>query len=258
VETELQYNKKGVINMWLLKKFLHTDIIGKIYILIILFIVIVTIITVVVRTNKAKEQRSNNTTENQVQEVSSLSIEDENITDNLITEVADTNTAKEQLDKSNSSDQVIENNKSQEGTKQESKKEKTISSTTATTGQDSNTKKDNAQENPVQKTIPKETTTSAPTQESIPTEVKKEEKYIRNDTMIEKIKQVIKNNETEDMRTYGYNIVVDSSIKERTNQFTFTENRVINSIKYSFGTIRIYVEDYYSNGNLIMTECYIL
>lgn len=58
--------------MWLLKKFLHTDIIGKIYILIILFIVVVTIITAVVRTNKAKEQKANNMTVNKVQEISKI------------------------------------------------------------------------------------------------------------------------------------------------------------------------------------------
>lgn len=90
------------------------------------------------------------------------------------------------------------------------------------------------------------------------TENKKETKYVRNDSMIQKIKATIKNNATEDMKKYGYKIVVDSSIKELTNQFTFTETRVKNNIKYSFGTIRIYAEDYYSNGQLIMTECYIL
>ena len=90
------------------------------------------------------------------------------------------------------------------------------------------------------------------------TENKKETKYVRNDSMIQKIKATIENNVTEDMKKYGYEIVVDSSIKELTNQFTFTESRVKNNIKYSFGTIRIYAEDYYSNGQLIMTECYIL
>ena len=85
-----------------------------------------------------------------------------------------------------------------------------------------------------------------------------ETKYVRNDAMIERIRQVINNNATEDMKTYGYNIVVDSSIKNSVNQFTFTENRVKNMIQYSFGTIKIYAEDYYSNGQLIMTECYIL
>ena len=82
-------------------------------------------------------------------------------------------------------------------------------------------------------------------------------KYIRNDTMIQKIKSTIENNITEDMKKYGYTIIVDSSIKEKTNQFTFSEKRVISNIKYSFGAIRIYAEDYYSGESLIMTECYI-
>ena len=84
-----------------------------------------------------------------------------------------------------------------------------------------------------------------------------QEKYIRNDMMIAKIKSIIESNVTEDMKTYGYTIIVDSSIKERTNQFTFTENRVKSAICNKFGTIRIYAEDYYSGGQLIMTECYI-
>lgn len=85
----------------------------------------------------------------------------------------------------------------------------------------------------------------------------KEEKYIRNDAMINKIKQIIQNNESEYMKTYGYEIVVDSSIKGKTNQFTFTENRVKAYLTHKFGTIRVYVEDYYVNGQLVMTECYI-
>ena len=84
------------------------------------------------------------------------------------------------------------------------------------------------------------------------------EKYVKNDAMISKIKSVIQNNESDFMKQYGYNIIVDSSIKEQTNQFTYTENRVKSYITYKFGTIRIYAEDYYKNGNLIMTECYIL
>lgn len=85
-----------------------------------------------------------------------------------------------------------------------------------------------------------------------------EEKYVRNDAMIEKIKNIINNNPSADMKEYGYSIIVDSSIKEKTNQFTFTENRVKAMMTNKFGTIRIYAEDYYYNGQLVMTECYIL
>lgn len=96
---------------------------------------------------------------------------------------------------------------------------------------------------------------SKPTQTTTPANT---EKYVKNDAMINKIKNVIQNNESNFMKQYGYNIVVDSSIKAQTNQFTYTENRVKSYITYKFGTIRIYAEDYYVNGNLIMTECYIL
>ena len=85
----------------------------------------------------------------------------------------------------------------------------------------------------------------------------KEQKYIRNDVMINKIKSVINNNPSEYMQKNGYEIVVDSSIKEHCNQFTFTEARVKSYIAYRFGKIKIYAEDYYKNGQLIMTECYI-
>lgn len=55
--------------MWLWRKFWSTDIIGKIYILILLFIIIVATVTVVVRYNKAKptnETINNNVYENTI------------------------------------------------------------------------------------------------------------------------------------------------------------------------------------------------
>lgn len=53
--------------MWLLKKFFETDIIGKIYILMILFIVVVATMSVVTRNNKAKMQEMNvNIEQNQI------------------------------------------------------------------------------------------------------------------------------------------------------------------------------------------------
>ena len=79
-----------------------------------------------------------------------------------------------------------------------------------------------------------------------------------NKEKINRIKTIIKNNETEDMKTYGYEIVVDSSIPELTNEFTFTEKRVINKITWSCGIIKIYARDYYYNGSLVSTQCFIL
>ncbi len=105
--------------------------------------------------------------------------------------------------------------------------------------------------------IPEEKTENT-TPQNPSTITKNEEKYIRNDTMISKIKNIINNNPSEYMKTYGYEVVVDSSIKKETSQFTFTENRIKAFITNKFGTIRIYAEDYYKNGELIMTQCYIL
>ena len=59
--------------MWLWKKFCSTDIIGKLYILILLFIIIVATITVVTRYNKAKS--TNETIENNIYESKTSMIE---------------------------------------------------------------------------------------------------------------------------------------------------------------------------------------
>jgi len=82
--------------------------------------------------------------------------------------------------------------------------------------------------------------------------------YKYNSVIVEKIRQDIMNNESEYMKQYGYNIVVDESIVTQTNQFTYTGNRVKDMIVYKFGTIRIYARDYYLNGNYMYTECYII
>lgn len=84
------------------------------------------------------------------------------------------------------------------------------------------------------------------------------EEYKTNDTKINTIRNVINSNQSEDMKLYGYNIVVDNSIVDVTSQFTYTEQRVIDKIKYKFGTIRIYARDYYNNGQYICTQCYII
>lgn len=84
------------------------------------------------------------------------------------------------------------------------------------------------------------------------------EKYVVNNEMINKMKSIIESNPSEDMKTYGYDIVVDSSIPELTNQFTFTEQRVKDKIVWKFGTIRIYAVDYYNAGQYICTQCFII
>lgn len=84
------------------------------------------------------------------------------------------------------------------------------------------------------------------------------EEYKINEKKIAEIRNIINTNPSEDMKLYGYEIVVDSSITEVTTQFTFTEKRVKDKIVWKFGTIRIYAQDYYRNGQYITTECYLI
>lgn len=101
---------------------------------------------------------------------------------------------------------------------------------------------------------------SQPVQEPVTPEKPKEDvvEYKENTAMINNIKNAINNNVSEDMQTYGYNVVVDSSIVNLTNQFTFSEKRVADKIKSKFGTIKIYARDYYLNGSYVWTECYVI
>ena len=84
------------------------------------------------------------------------------------------------------------------------------------------------------------------------------EEYKINEKKIAEIRNIMNSNPSEDMKCYGYEIVVDSSITEITTQFTFTEKRVKDKIAWKFGTIRIYAQDYYRNGQYITTECYLI
>lgn len=84
------------------------------------------------------------------------------------------------------------------------------------------------------------------------------EEYKINEKKIAEIRNIINSNPSEDMKLYGYEIVVDSSITEVTTQFTFTEKRVKDKIAWKFGTIRIYAQDFYRNGQYITTECYLI
>lgn len=101
---------------------------------------------------------------------------------------------------------------------------------------------------------------SQPVQEPVTPDKPKEDvvEYKENTVMINNIKNAVNNNVSNDMQTYGYNIVVDSSIVNLTNQFTFSEKRVADKIKSKFGTIRIYARDYYLNGSYVWTECYVI
>lgn len=179
-----------------------------------------------------------------------LAVVDENIIKNDVPQ--DTNISKEEKIKTSNnketSKETIQNNQKVKSNKEQNHKVQVpVTSTEETQAKPQENINNNKEDKP----------TSVPSQKPVKPE-ENTEKYIRNDNIINKIKQVIKENETANMKDFGYNIVVDSSIKNQTNQFTYTTNRVINSIKSKFGTIRIYAEDYYKNGNLVMTMCYIL
>ncbi len=114
-----------------------------------------------------------------------------------------------------------------------------------------NEKENNNKDSAINKEIPQEKVlveeNTAPTEE-----------YKINEKKIAEIRNIINSNPSEDMKLYGYEIVVDSSITEVTTQFTFTEKRVKDKIAWKFGTIRIYAQDYYRNGQYITTECYLI
>lgn len=140
------------------------------------------------------------------------------------------------------------------------KKETTTKQETTTTNNKADTNEEKA------------ATTTPPSQNSSSTETKKEEvkdtpsvanpepkdEYVRNDTMIAKMKQIIESNPSPDMLEFGFKVVVDSSITKDTNYFTFTEKRIISKIYYKCGTIKIYARDHYYNGEYIQTQCFML
>lgn len=130
------------------------------------------------------------------------------------------------------------------------------------TNKSSSPKNQNKQTSTSSKTTTNNNTKGKNSTNNIPVikdEVKKEtgEKYIINNEMISKLRNTINKNKTEDMVQYGYNIIVDNSIIKTTNYFTFSEKRVISKLKYIFGTIKIYAQDYYVDGKYITTQCFI-
>jgi hypothetical protein len=97
-------------------------------------------------------------------------------------------------------------------------------------------------------------------QEEVKVDENKQERVVtfkQNDTYIQKIKSYLTNHESEDMKQYGYNIQIDSSIVNMTSGFTYSE---LNMSGYTnkAGTIRIYARDYYLNGNYVETQCFVL
>lgn len=239
--------------MWLWKKFWNTDIIGKIYILIILFIIVVATITVITRYKNASTNQIENEQKNEIigEEITFES----NVIDNNVTTVAN---IKEDIQEETTEQNIKDITKQNIETKvQENATIKTSSTLSSNKTTENQEKKDDVQED----TKDEKNTNLEETKEEIIQEPSKSvpiEEYKVNNDMINRMKNYILNNPSEDMKNYGFEVVVDSSITEQTNQFTYTEQRMRDKLNLRFGTIRIYALDYYYNGNLVMTECFIL
>lgn len=240
--------------MWLWKKFWNTDIIGKIYILIILFIVVVATITVITRYKNASTNQIENKQKNDI--IGEDIRFESNVIDNNVTAVANIKEdAQEEIKEQNIKDITNQNIETKEQENTTIKTSSTLSSNKTTQEETINKetenqfKKDN-ENTKVEQDIKKESTQES--KESLPIE-----EYKVNNNMINKMKEAINNNKTEDMINYGYEILVDNSIVNKTNYFTYSDKRLISKLVYRFGTIRIYARDLYVNGEYAHTECFI-
>lgn len=185
------------------------------------------------------------------------------INENMISEVVDENIIAEDVTNSDiQKEEIAEKKITKEAEKVVSNDNKTTSKEQKSDSKETVSKKEETVET---KEEMKEQVVETKKEETPITDKKEElkqeqvvEEYKINNQMINKLKETIKNNESENMKNYGYEIVVDSSIVELTNQFTYTEFRVKNKLSLKYGTIRIYARDYYYNGNYITTQCFII
>lgn len=261
--------------MWLWKKFWNTDIIGKIYILIILFIVIVATITVITRYKNANTNQVINDQQNE--NIQDADLMEQNTTiDNTITvaevevenikedDIKTNEEIKEQEKSTISTDnKSTEQTASKEETKVTTNKEQTSNNETQTNKkeevkqeeQQTESKEDKQQE---QETENKETSNQEQ-QETNKQEVEEKEETTqeivrevkRNDTYIQKMKNYITTNDKS-----SYSIVVDESIVNNTYGFTYSEFNMSGYLG-CYSTYRIYAQDYYVNGQYVETRCYI-
>ena len=184
--------------------------------------------------------------------------EDEKETNKISTENVDDVTIKKEIEVSKNNDVV----KNKYQTKQEQSSNTSDKKVTET--KNDNNKSENSSETkkediskPIENTNT-ESNTNTDKKEENNTETKVVETFKYNDKMAKQIKLIIEVNESEYMKKYGYNVTIDETIVNLTNQFTFTEDRVIDSLKYKFNTIKVYARDCYVNGTYMWTECFII
>jgi len=235
--------------MSVFKKFSNTDIIYRICILTIFFIIVILAITVKNTDNRKKTQEVSRidyiiekgmkiAKEHQEKiEQKAVQIKDESNSENIVPE------DEKVIEKPNTIQEKAKTSK-EKATKKNT--EETVKQKQQDVVQNNNTTEENKQE--------KENTQQV--EANTPQIESKTYKY--NKQITQEMINIIKNNPSSYMLQYGYEVIEDSSIVEITNQFTFTNQRVLNKINMKFGTIRVYARDYYVNGEYVWTECFII
>ncbi len=171
-------------------------------------------------------------------------IEESNIASAVIEEVSNSNSIDENVDCNSNKDTEID------------KKNKNVTKSNVVINK-KNDSKNTTDERKIEKDFSNDNSKeSEKTQEILPDKPKEEYKF--NPEITNKIINIINNNLTNDMVKYVYNIAVDETIVNLTNQFTYTEKRVIDKINLKFGVIRVYARDYYKNGSYMWTESFLI
>lgn len=260
------------------------DIAKKILIGVVILEIIIIIISAVIII-KSKYFKAEENIESQFEEIAEVEgteeqTQNEENNPDTIVEEQEKITIEDKIEEDNSTEQikidepkttvqsqVVQNNKNSENpSKIISKNTNTnnntnkSNSTSVQTTIETNTKKE--ENNNVQTVVQNNNTSSNTETQKVP-EVPETPKtntvtYKYNENMTNKMISVIKANESDYMKEYGYTVVVDESIITLTNQFTYSDQRVKDKLTYKFGQIRVYARDYFVNGEYKWTECYII
>lgn len=237
---------------------------------VIIIATVVSIILIEINIGKRKQQ---NDTKQTNESITDEKQDNTNIeSDNDIQEEQENTNMKIDDNTQEEQQSLVKNEGNQNIVKEQNKQEQINKNTTSSSKKDNGivTNAENKKEEtsnqptkpttvPVTKPVEKVKETEKPIyQETVKPEKEVGAKYVINNEMINRIKSTIESNPSEDMISYGYNVVVDSSITTLTNQFTYTDKRIIDKIKLRFGTIKIYAQDYYNNGEFVCTQCFIL
>lgn len=256
----------------------------KIFLVVFIIILLVVVSIVLVRSSEPIEQLAedkviennvmSNTTselENNILETANNNVENklENIATNSITELTkkpvenkNVVSAKTTTKVENKTSTKVENKTSSTANKKVDNTAIVNTNNTQTTQKQTTTVSNNANskvnENKTTTTITKEKPKTEQNEATLKKNNKEVgEKYVINEDMITKMKTTIEKKPSTLMQKHGYTVVVDSSITELTNQFTYSDMRLISKLKDSFGTIKIYARDFYIDGEYVSTQCFI-